>query len=290
MGISAYWMYRSSVLMPSTSSERTSVNRRASAASLRGVGIGADPRRLHAARAGHDEAARQHLRRPAPCRRGRPHRSAATRRSRDRPRCGPHRRRAPGRRSAAPAGRRARPPRRRSRETSPVAHDARLRRARAPRAGRGCAWRGSPARSRSAAFATRMMPNVASWICPTTRMTASIVPRIALKRVKTLARMISRVGAARPVAGVVRQALLDALADLVAVRRPGSGRDGGCGHARPGRGVSAVGREGRARSRRCRRPRASGTRRARPASPAPRRGRCRSARRRRSSRTFPRGR
>ena len=41
------------------------------------------------------------------------------------------------------------------------------------------------------ALATSTMPNVASWIGPTTAMTASIVPRIALNRVSTLARTIS---------------------------------------------------------------------------------------------------
>ena len=41
------------------------------------------------------------------------------------------------------------------------------------------------------ALATRTTPNVASWISPTTRMTTSIVPRIALNRVNTLARTIS---------------------------------------------------------------------------------------------------
>ncbi len=35
------------------------------------------------------------------------------------------------------------------------------------------------------------MPNVASWMGPTTRITASMTPRIALNRVNTFARMIS---------------------------------------------------------------------------------------------------
>ena len=41
------------------------------------------------------------------------------------------------------------------------------------------------------AFATSTMPNSASWIGPTIRITTSIVPRIALNRVKMLARTIS---------------------------------------------------------------------------------------------------
>ena len=42
-----------------------------------------------------------------------------------------------------------------------------------------------------AAFATSTTPNVASWISPKMRMTASITPRMALKRVKMFARRIS---------------------------------------------------------------------------------------------------
>ena len=42
-----------------------------------------------------------------------------------------------------------------------------------------------------AELATRMSTNSASWIGPITRITATAAPRIALKRVKTLARMIS---------------------------------------------------------------------------------------------------
>ena len=41
------------------------------------------------------------------------------------------------------------------------------------------------------AFATSTMPNSASWIGPTIRITTSIEPRIALKRVKMFARAIS---------------------------------------------------------------------------------------------------
>jgi hypothetical protein len=41
------------------------------------------------------------------------------------------------------------------------------------------------------AFATNTMPNSASWIGPTIRITTSSDPRIALKRVKMLARAIS---------------------------------------------------------------------------------------------------
>src|SRR6476661_4003680 len=42
-----------------------------------------------------------------------------------------------------------------------------------------------------AALAKSTSPNVASWIGPTPTITASIAPRIALNRVKTLARTIS---------------------------------------------------------------------------------------------------
>src|SRR5262245_56994829 len=42
-----------------------------------------------------------------------------------------------------------------------------------------------------AALATRMRPNVSSWIGPTIRITTSKAPRMALKRVKMLARTIS---------------------------------------------------------------------------------------------------
>ncbi len=41
------------------------------------------------------------------------------------------------------------------------------------------------------ALATSTSPKVASWIGPTTRITASIAPRMALNRVNTLARTIS---------------------------------------------------------------------------------------------------
>jgi hypothetical protein len=41
------------------------------------------------------------------------------------------------------------------------------------------------------ALATSTIPNVASWISPTARMTTSIAPRMALKRVRMLARRIS---------------------------------------------------------------------------------------------------
>ena len=57
--------------MPSMSSERASVNRRASLASLARVGVGADLGRLEPARARGHEAARQDLVALGPCRRRR---------------------------------------------------------------------------------------------------------------------------------------------------------------------------------------------------------------------------
>ena len=55
---------------------------------------------------------------------------------------------------------------------------------------------------------------MASWIGPTTTITASIAPRIALKRVNTLARTISAERAAGALAGVVDRAACDALLHL----------------------------------------------------------------------------
>ena len=177
--------------MPSISSERVSWNRRASAASFAAYDVGADARRLEPPAARDHEAARQHL---------------VARRLVDRvalageqrlvdlePVGGraPRRRTGSGRRRAARAGRRAPPLRPRPRRTAPSrttrATGAFEHREPVERALRAHLLDDADQRSwRRARGRTRP-----SWIGPTTRMTASIVPRIALKRVKTLARTIS---------------------------------------------------------------------------------------------------
>ncbi len=123
-------------------------------------------------------------------------------------------------------------------------------------------------------FATRMRPNSASWSWPTTRMITSIVPRIALKRVRTLARMISPyVRLVRSPASFVSPCATRSRTS--SRREPRVGRDDRRpSSVDPAAVVAVRTRPGRARSRRCRRPRARGSRTARRASPGPRRARC----------------
>ena len=97
----------------------------------------------------------------------------------------------PGRRCAARAGRRARPSSTATSRTVAVAHDRAPRARSAPRAGRASAWPAPPGRCRSARSTTITRPNRASAGEPTTRTTTNSTPRMALKRVKTLARTIS---------------------------------------------------------------------------------------------------
>ena len=222
--------------MPSISSERTSVKRRASVASRRAYASAPTRVAWNRPRPGDDDAARQHLVAVLLAHRLRlagEQRLVDLEPVRHRARS---RRPRPGRRRGARAGRRARPRRPRSRAPRRRARPARAAPT-APRGGRACAWRATPARSRSAALNTSTNPKSPSRASPNTRISTNIVPRIALNRVKRLARAISHERAARALVGDVDQPALLAVGDLggASARRARCGGRARALHASPPR-------------------------------------------------------